>query len=199
LTIIHKNYKKRKLTINYYKTTFTNVILSFIIFICIFYYKKYLFTDKLFDIKSVICYFIIADTLLYWYHRLSHRTQIFNYFNHTIHHEAIDLLPLDIFYVDRYDLIITVFLLNILPLLLIKINIIEYVIILLIILIHNIYIHSEYKSKFLPLFIDSSSHKNHHHIGKGNYALLTIWDNFMDTIILPKHNKKRKNKRKTQK
>jgi len=196
LTINHKNFKKRKLNANYYIITFINTIISVLIFTLIFYNNKFLFSEKkMIDLKSIVFYLIVADTFLYWYHSLSHRIPQIKNFLHSMHHNAFNLIPLDIFYINKYELLINIFILNISPLLILNISIIEYIILISIIFIHSIYIHYETDKKFLPLFITSKYHKNHHQIGKGNYAILTIWDNFMDTIINPEKKIKHKSKR----
>lgn len=191
ITINHKNFKKRNLNDEYYIKTYINLIISIIIFMIVLKFHTFR-TYWIPKIANILIYFIITDTIYYWVHRLIHRTPFLKKTIHSTHHEAIKLLPLDIFYTDYKDNIIYALLLSCLPLLFINISIIEYIIVSVIFFIHSIYTHFETKNSFwIPLFIDSKHHKYHHQIGGGNYSVfLSIWDDYMKTKIKPKVSKK---------
>ena len=177
LTKKHKNFKKRKLDNSYYTITIMNLIISSIligIMATNHNFSKHL-SPKL---QNIVFYFIIADTIYYWTHRTIHKNPTLKQFFHFTHHEAIDLIPMDIFYTDYKENILYSLIIYIFPLLFIHMNFIEYVMILIISFYHSYYTHSDIKNKFiLPLFIDSKYHKKHHTIGRGNYSIFfNIWD-----------------------
>ena len=184
LTKIHKNFKKRKFDYNYYYISIINIFISSVIYILIFIFYKNVSTIKFPTILSIISYLLIVDMVYYWIHRIIHRTPFLKQNIHTTHHIAVNLVSSDTFYTDIKEYIIFIFA-GFIPFLFMNINITEYIISNIIIGCHSIYIHSERKENFiLPLFIDSKYHKYHHHIGKGNYAVLfPIWDDFMKTRI----------------
>lgn len=66
-------------------------------------------------------------------------------------------------------------------------NIPEAILMYTISLSHSIYIHSEEDDEyFLPGFINSTFHKYHHQIGRGNYSIFfSTWDDYMKTRIPP--------------
>ena len=184
LTKKHKNFKKRKLDNSYYTITIMNLIISSIligIMATNHNFSKHL-SPKL---QNIVFYFIIADTIYYWTHRTIHKNPTLKQFFHFTHHEAIDLIPMDIFYTDYKENILYSLIIYIFPLLFIHMNFIEYVMILIISFYHSYYTHSDIKNKFiLPLFIDSKYHKKHHTIGRGNYSIFfNIWDQYMDSKI----------------
>lgn len=187
LTKKHKNFKKRKLDNSYYTITIMNLIISSIligIMATNHNFSKHL-SPKL---QNIVFYFIIADTIYYWTHRTIHKNPTLKQFFHFTHHEAIDLIPMDIFYTDYKENILYSLIIYIFPLLFIHMNFIEYVMILIISFYHSYYTHSDIKNKFiLPLFIDSKYHKKHHTIGRGNYSIFfNIWDQYMDSKIKKK-------------
>ncbi len=187
LTKKHKNFKKRKLDNSYYTITIMNLIISLIlvgIMATNHNFSKHL-SPKL---QNIVFYFIVVDTIYYWTHRIIHKNPTLKQFFHFTHHEAIDLIPMDIFYTDYKENILYLLIIYIFPLLFIHMNFIEYVMILIISFYHSYYTHSDVKNKFiLPLFIDSKYHKKHHTIGRGNYSILfNIWDQYMDSKIKKK-------------
>lgn len=187
ITKKHKNFKKRKLDTNYYITSYINCIISIFIVMCALNYHT--FCEFSFPkLSSILTYFIITDTIYYWVHIIIHRTPFLKKNIHSTHHEAIKLIPLDVFYIDYKDNILYVLIVTVMPLLYMNVNIIEYLIVILTSLIHVIYTHSESKNKFVvPLFTDSKYHKYHHQIGGGNYSIFfSIWDDYMGTKIKPK-------------
>lgn len=184
LTKKHKNFKKRKLNNSYYTITIINFIISFI-FIGIIA-NNYIFSNHILPkLQNIVFYFIVTDTIYYWVHRIIHKTPALKQFFHFTHHEAIDLIPMDIFYTDYKENILYLLIIYIFPLLILHMNFIEYFIILIISFYHSYYTHSDIKNKFiLPLFIDSKYHKKHHTIGRGNYSVFfNIWDEYMDSKI----------------
>lgn len=183
----HKNFKKRKLDNSYYTITIMNLIISSIligIMATNHNFSKHL-SPKL---QNIVFYFILTDTIYYWTHRTIHKNPTLKQFFHFTHHEAIDLIPMDIFYTDYKENILYSLIIYIFPLLFIHMNFIEYVMILIISFYHSYYTHSDIKNKFiLPLFIDSKYHKKHHTIGRGNYSIFfNIWDQYMDSKIKKK-------------
>ena len=174
---------------NYYTKTIINSFLSGLIIIPIL-----LCISKDVNIKlgNIILFLLVADAMHYWLHRCIHRTPFLREHLHSTHHDTGDLLPLDIFYSDHKEHVISNVTISLLPYLFIPLNVAEFIITCIISLIHVIYIHSESTHTFvLPLFISSDFHKKHHHIGGGNYSMyFSIWDDYMNTKIhtrLKKH------------
>jgi sterol desaturase/sphingolipid hydroxylase (fatty acid hydroxylase superfamily) len=182
----HKNFKKRKLDNSYYTITIMNLIISSIV--CGIVLNYYNFSKHLLPkLQNIIFYFIVLDTLFYWTHRTIHKNPTLKQIFHFTHHEAIDLIPMDLFYVDykEYILYLIIF---VFPLLFIDFSFIEYVVVSIITFYHFYYTHSDVKDSFiLPIFVNSKYHKKHHTIGRGNYSLFfNIWDEYMDSKIKKK-------------
>jgi sterol desaturase/sphingolipid hydroxylase (fatty acid hydroxylase superfamily) len=160
--------------------------------------SNYVFSEhSIPKLQNIIFYFLITDALYYWVHRIIHRTPILKNMFHLEHHEAIHLLPLDIYYTGYKETLLFILIIHMVPLLFIHLNLIEYLIILFILSYHSYYTHADIKDKFiLPLFISSNYHKKHHTIGGGNYSLfLNIWDEYMGTKIKSKSKNKSKSKK----
>lgn len=185
LTKTHKNFKKRKLDNSYYIRTIINLLVS--VCLLIFIIINYTFsTDLIPKLQNIIFCFITTDAVYYWIHRTIHKNPSLKEFFHFKHHEAIKLVPFDIFYTDYKENILYLFIIYIVPLLFIQLNIIEYLIIIIISFYHSYYTHSDIKNKFIiPLFIHSKHHKKHHTIGGGgNYSVFfNIWDEYMGSKL----------------
>ena len=195
LTKKHKNYEKRKLDNEYYINTIINILFAATLYAVIIINMKNLYKNIEFpDITKIIVYLLIVDAFYYWLHRIIHRTPFLKNALHTTHHKAFNLVPLDIFYTDIKEHILYSFFVGCMPLFFINMNLIEYVAVNIIIFYHSLYTHSESETKFLiPLFIDSTYHKYHHQIGKGNYSVyFSIWDDYMDTRIREPCKKRKK-------
>ena len=192
LTINHKNYKKRKLSTSYYCNTIINILIVYIIIL--FFLNFYTFSNNILpNFKNILFCFIITDTIYYWVHKIIHRTPFLKQLLHLTHHAPHKIVPFDIFNINHSEHILYVCLQH-LPFLFIPVNRIEYCIVVTISFIHATYIHSESKHNFfIPLFINSKYHKNHHRIGGGNYSIyFSMWDDYMNTKIksrLPIKNK----------
>ena len=187
LTKHHKNYEKRTdLDSEYIKTVCINYVLACSLALVLIIFRSYIFVDSLIpSIQTIIFYFIVIDTVYYWVHRIIHRIPFLKELLHGTHHDAFNLIPFDAFYVYIHEYLLYMILTNIVPLLFIPINIIEYFVVFILVLIHSVYIHSESDKEFsIPPFIDSTFHKYHHQIGKGNYSIFfPFWDNYMETRI----------------
>ena len=195
LTKTHKNYKKRKLDNSYYISIISNLIVS--ISLIIFIVFNHTFSNHLIPkLQNIIFYFMTTDAVYYWTHRIIHKNPSLKEFFHFTHHEAIQLVPFDIFYTDYKENILYLFIIYIVPLLFIELNFIEYVIILIISFYHSYYTHSDIKNNFiLPLFINSNYHKKHHKIGGGgNYSVFfNIWDEYMGSKLKKTRSNKKNN------
>ena len=181
----HKNYDRRQPDDDYFIHCGINYSIICAFALIIIYFREHIFTPSAFpDIKTIIFYFLVADTVNYWIHRITHRTPVLKKFLHEHHHEY-DCIPIDFLNLTISEFCLYVFNTSIAPLFLMPINIINYFIINMINIFHSIYIHSEVEGKFpIPGFIESDYHRYHHQIGRGNYAVLfPIWDNYMDTRI----------------
>lgn len=206
-TIKHKNYKKKQLNNDYYKTTIINLLISVgSSILIILMISRGLNTNIQFpNIFNILSYFLLVDTIFYWVHRITHRTPFLKEILHSTHHQSYNLVPLDLIYIDHKEHILYTILVLIIPLLFIKISSIEFLMVNSIIYYHAIMTHSETNKNFiLPLFINSNYHKYHHQIGRGNYGILfPIWDNYMGTRIpaskIRIHNRQIKNKNKNDK
>ena len=186
LTNNHKNYEKRKLYKDYYVNNIINIFLVCTLYAVIFINVKNIYSNiETPNIITIIAYLLIVDTFIYWVHRLIHRTPFLKQALHATHHNAYDLVPLDIFYTDFTENILYSFIAGYIPLLFINVNLIEYIAVIILIFYHSLYTHSESEEKFLiPYFIDSTYHKYHHQIGKGNYSVyFSFWDDYMGTRI----------------
>ncbi len=184
LTKKHKNFKKRKLDNQYYVKTFINLLLSVVFFSIIFSYHT--FSNHLLPkLQNIIFYFIITDSIYYWIHRIIHKTPLLKGIFHLTHHEAVKLVPFDIFYTSYKEHMLYILVIYTIPLLLMDLNRIEYLLVSIISFYHAFYTHSDRKYKFIfPLFINSKYHKRHHCIGGGNYSVFfNIWDEYTGSKI----------------
>ena len=162
LTIKHKNYKKRKITFNYFFNTYINYIILEIFLIIIILNKEKIFSKQNTPIlqniipilQNIIFYFLIIDALYYWYHFTVHRIPILKKYIHSDHHNVNKLLPLDILNCSIIENIMNFLTLNVLALFIVKLSIIEYVFITWLVFIETIYIHYDTNRKFIyPLFV----------------------------------------------
>ena len=191
LTKIHKNHNKLKLKMEYYIKCLFNIAISVGFYTCLIYFKQ-IYKDIHFpSISNIILYLLLTDTFYYWTHRAIHRIPFLKQWFHLTHHEAVHLVPMDIFYTDITENVIYLCIVGFIPLFFIPVNMIDYLIINMVVIYHASYTHYEKKTNFiLPLFIDSNYHKRHHQIGKGNYSVLfPIWDDYMGTRIKHKKSK----------
>jgi len=174
------------------KSYIQNVIIHFIISTCIFISVFY-FTNLSFGIpllKNIIITLLLTDTFYYWIHYTSHNIPVIKEHMHSKHHDLINLLPLDSFFLDSFDNIINTLLVIYLPLLFVE-NLVEYLILIIISMTHSLYIHSDISEEFiLPMFINAKYHSLHHTIGTGNYSIFfSFWDDYMGTRLkdIPKN------------
>lgn len=183
----HKNYEKRNPQGNYYKRAAFNYGISTILAVLIVIFRDNLFTPQISwipDLKTIIIYLLVLDCLIYWIHRITHRTPLLRKYLHETHHDVFYLLPMDFYNANISEYLIYNISMYI-PLLFISIPYFDFVIASLIVFAHSVYTHCETDLPFgIPMFIDSTYHRYHHQIGKGNYSTyLTIWDEFMKTRI----------------
>ena len=129
--------------------------------------------------------FLVIDLIYYWTHRMTHRIPYLRTLLHETHHDVFHLLPLDFLNVSVLEYVMYILTTNLAPLLFLSVSMVEYFTIFGLILLHVIYCHSEVESSFfLPLFIDSTYHRHHHQIGRGNYSVFfPIWDEYSKTRI----------------
>jgi sterol desaturase/sphingolipid hydroxylase (fatty acid hydroxylase superfamily) len=190
----HKNFEKRTIDDEYLTSFIINLSIISSIVLIFFHARHILYNPSFFPRVSLLVFSLLTiDTAHYWIHRICHRTPALKKLIHNTHHDAYDLIPSDIFYMTLYDGLLYVMTLLVIPILL-GVNLVEAFVLLIIALLHGLYIHSELTEPFvLPGFIHSSYHKNHHQIGKGNYAFLfPIWDDYMQTRIAPPADKQEK-------
>ena len=188
ITKTHKNYEKRNPQSDYMVRSVINYSIISIFAILLILYKDTIFITResiIPDFKTIVLYILVIDCVYYWIHRTTHRIPYLRKELHETHHDVFHLLPMDILNETVLEYCMYMFATNIAPLFLIPITFVEYFTVFILIFIHSVYCHSESeKSFFLPLFIDSTYHRYHHQIGKGNYsAFLSIWDDFMKTRI----------------
>ena len=146
-------------------------------------------------------YWLVADTMYYWFHRLSHRIPWIKSSTHHVHHDAFHLVPLDVLFVHPLEHIMNHMVINVFPLLLAPVSGTEYLVAVVALFLHSIYLHWDTGLPCpVPLFVSSDYHRRHHQVGRGNYSFLTVWDDAMGTH-LPKtdSNKKAEKKRKAKK
>lgn len=188
ITVTHKNYEKRNPQSDYMLRSAINYAIISIFAVCLILYKDSIFITRessLPDFKTILFYLVVIDCIYYWIHRTTHRIPYLRKELHETHHDVFHLLPMDILNETVLEYCMYMFATNIAPLFFIPITIVEYFTVFLLIFAHSVYCHSETdKSFILPLFIDSTYHRYHHQIGRGNYsAFLSIWDDFMKTRI----------------
>lgn len=178
----YSEFEQRMKDEAYLRTVSLNYILSVGIVLVIFNYTKLGFGFPL--LKNIIITLLATDTIYYWTHYISHSVPVIKKYMHSIHHEVVNLLPLDTFFLDILDHLYYVILTLGLPFLFIE-NLTEYIIVIMISTFHSIYLHSDITDNTIPLmFISSNFHKLHHEVGKGNYSILfSFWDDYMSTRI----------------
>lgn len=185
-TTRHKNYEKRQIKADYYWLTVVNFSITIVLVMGLIVYRDHIFRSMTgWDIKQIIVYFLVIDFIYYWTHRVTHRIPYLRHILHETHHDVFDLLPLDFLNVSVLEYVMYILTTNLAPLLFLSVSMVEYFTIFGLILVHVIYCHSEVDSSFfLPLFIDSTYHRHHHQIGRGNYSVFfPIWDEYMKTRI----------------
>lgn len=186
----HKNFEKRDLNDDYMKTVLINYSITSFAFLGLLYYYTVVHTSQsTFDFKSVLVCLLLIDTVYYWIHRNTHRIPAIRSLIHSKHHEAFDLIPMDIFYLSTYDYCIYLFLILVFPMYVSNTSMIEHVFIGIFAGLHTLYLHEESEEPFIfPAFINSTFHKYHHQIGKGNYSIFfPFWDDYMGTRIHEPH------------
>ena len=178
----YSEFEERMKDETYLRTVALNYILSVGIVLIIFNYTKLGFGFPL--LKNIIITLLATDTIYYWTHYISHSVPLIKKYMHSMHHEVVNLLPLDTFFLDILDHVYYVILTLGLPFLFIE-NLTEYVIVIMISTFHSIYLHSDISDEIIPpIFISSKFHKLHHELGKGNYSILfPFWDDYMSTRI----------------
>jgi sterol desaturase/sphingolipid hydroxylase (fatty acid hydroxylase superfamily) len=178
----YSEFEQRMKDETYLTTVALNYILSVGIVLVIFNYTKLGFGFPL--IKNIIITLLATDTIYYWTHYTSHLVPLIKKYMHSMHHEVVNLLPLDTFFLDILDHVYYVILTLGLPFLFIE-NLTEYIIVIMISTLHSIYLHSDISDDIVPpVFISSKFHKLHHEVGKGNYSILfPFWDDYMATRI----------------
>ena len=182
----HKNFKKRDLNDDYMKTVLINYSITCFAFLGLLYYYTYIYRkENTFDFKTILVCLLLIDTIYYWIHRNSHRIPAIRSLIHSTHHEAFDLIPMDIFYLSSYDYCIYLFLIVVFPIYVSNTSMFEHLFIGILSGVHTLYLHDESEDQFIfPAFINSSFHKYHHQIGKGNYSIFfPFWDDYMGTRI----------------
>ena len=203
LSTNHKNFLKRKdiISFEYIKNISINFLIAIFFAYCLQTYSEKLFNNSFsMKIQNIIFHLLLVDALYYWIHRTSHRIPFLKKNLHEEHHDVKNLIPTDFLHSNYIEYALNILIIYYLPLFFIDISIIEYNISSLIILIHSIYLHYDTDFLFIPGFINSKYHKNHHEIGGGNYSMVfPIWDNYMNTRIKEKKQRKETKKRNKEK
>ncbi len=178
----YSEFEQRMKDETYLRTVALNYILSVGIILVMFNYTKLGFGFPL--LKNIIITLLATDIIYYWTHYTSHSVPLIKKYMHSMHHEVVNLLPLDTFFLDILDHVYYVILTLGLPFLFIE-NLTEYIIVIMISTLHSIYLHSDISDDIVPpIFISSKFHKLHHEVGKGNYSILfPFWDDYMLTRI----------------
>ena len=187
-TTQHNNFKERELAYDYYLQTAVNFTITILLAVFLLVFQERLFVPfESFDIKRVIFFFLVIDAIYYWVHRTTHRVPSLRRLFHAMHHDAVQLVPLDFLHVTTLEYVMYILFTNLLPLIFLPMNIAEYGFVFLTVLAHAIYCHSDVDSSFVfPLFIDSAYHQQHHQKSRGNYSVFfPIWDDFMKTRFVP--------------
>jgi sterol desaturase/sphingolipid hydroxylase (fatty acid hydroxylase superfamily) len=163
-----------KLDYPYYANVVINSLISLGLFAVLFY-KHAFATHAVPKLQNIVFYLLITDALYYWIHRIIHKTPALKQFFHFTHHEAFQLVPMDVYYTSHQEHILYHFILCIFPLLFVNLNFIEYIMVLLLSQWHTCYTHSEIKDNFpIPLFINIKYHKKLLTKSKGNSIVFNI-------------------------
>ena len=178
----YSEFEQRMKDETYLRTVILNYILSVGIVLVILNYTKLGFGFP--KLKNIIITLLATDTIYYWTHYISHSVPLIKKYMHSMHHEVVNILPLDTFFLDTFDHVYYGILILGLPFIFIE-NLTEYLIVFMISLLHSIYLHSDISDDIIPpVFISSNFHKLHHEVGKGNYSILfPFWDDYMSTNI----------------
>jgi sterol desaturase/sphingolipid hydroxylase (fatty acid hydroxylase superfamily) len=185
LTRQNQNHSKREMDKEYMNNILANFGKATLLALTLVIFRLHLFEHGFLPrIGKILVCLLMIDGLSYWTHRITHRTPFLKQLIHTTHHDAFHLIPFDSFYQTAYDFFIYFFYIGIVPILL-GVNFVESAIVFLLILVHSVYTHSETESDFfLPAFISSKFHTEHHQIGRGNYGIIfPFWDDYMKTRI----------------
>jgi len=178
----YTQFEERKKNTYYMKNISINFILSIILVLPVLYYSNLLLSIP--SLKNIIITFLAQDTLVYFFHYITHCIPfVMKYIHHT-HHTYTKLVPLDNLFLDSLDHILYSLIYLYIPLFFTE-NIVEYLICLIITLFHTFYIHSNVSEKFfLPFFIDAKYHSLHHTYGYGNFStFFPFWDDYMNTRV----------------
>ncbi len=186
ITYKHKNFSKRTFDEKYLSVVGTNFLIGTTVSLFFFNYRKFFFSDRIIpSISLIIILFIVVDALNYWMHRTWHRTPVLKQLIHLQHHDAVDVVPLDIYYLTTLDFL-TITFSYILSCIVLRSTYLEMMIIGLVFFLHGMYLHAEEKGPFfIPGFLDSSHHELHHHVGGGgNYGFFfSFWDTLLKTKL----------------
>jgi len=182
LSSFYEKYEKRINDVSYMTTVIRNHTISTIFVFPIIYFG-YL-QSGFPKIQNIIIILLTIDAFNYLWHYISHRFSFIKNSIHIEHHTLVDLLPLDVYYIDFIDYIIYSIIYIYVPLLFTD-NFIEYVISGLILAVHSLYLHSDTDSEFIiPFFANAKYHTLHHMYGTGNFSLFfTHWDDYMGTRV----------------
>jgi len=207
LNSYHKN--DNKCDFAYYTNVYINYSILFVLTLLVInnnFASDYKLSSSI-NLIKIISYFLIADFLTYWYHRIIHRQPILKKYVHSAHHDNYQTVPLDILNGSCLEILSNFLISYLIPTFIIQPNFFESVIIYGIIVSHTVYLHIDVDyDYFIPYFISSNYHTKHHHIGGGNYGqFFGMWDFLMNTLITEKQTqikkitRKKKQKLKTNK
>lgn len=198
LNSYHKNHNK--CDFSYYKDICINYSILFILTLLVLnnnYVSDYKYSSSV-NLLKIIMYFLIADFLTYWYHRIIHRQPLLKKYVHSAHHDNYQMVPLDALNGSCLEILSNFVVIYLIPTFITHTNFFESVIIYGIIVTHTAYLHMDVEyDYFIPYFINSNYHTKHHEIGGGNYGqFFNMWDVLMNTLI---PNRSKKETRKKQK
>jgi len=197
LNSYHKNHNK--CDFSYYKDIYINYSVLFVLTLLVInnnYASDYKYSCSV-NLFIIIIYFLIADSLTYWYHRTVHRQPILKKYVHSTHHDNYQMVPLDALNASYLEILCDFLMVFLIPTFILQPNFVESIIIYGIVVSHIAYKHmDEEYGYFIPYFINANYHTKHHEIGGGNYGQFFImWDFLMNTLILKREKKEiRENK-----
>ena len=186
LNSYHKN--NNKCDFAYYKNIFINYSVLFVLTLLVInnnYASDYKYSSSV-NLFIIIIYFLIADSLTYWYHRTVHRQPILKKYVHSTHHDNYHMVPLDALNASYLEILCDFLMVFLIPTFILQPNFFESVITYGIVVTHIAYKHmDEEYGYFIPYFINANYHTKHHEIGGGNYGqFFKMWDFLMNTLIL---------------
>jgi len=182
LSSFYEKYEERIHDISYMTIVIRNYILSNIFIFPILYFGGLSYGFP--KIQNIIIILLAIDTFNFLWHYISHLIPSIKNSIHSEHHTLVDLVPLDVYYVDFIDYIIYAIIYIYVPLLFTE-NFIEYIISGSILAVHSLYLHSDSNSEFIiPFFANAQYHTLHHKYGTGNFSLFfSHWDDYMGTRV----------------